>query len=118
MFVCRVVERTSLGRFTLAGGCRSTAIKCVIFGVLPAQNRRGLSHSDAAAPRSVMNCRPNYAAISMAEIEVGDPGRIRTCDLQLRRLLLYPLSYGAVFVSMTWSVSPSLWPSAAAATMY
>jgi hypothetical protein len=25
----------------------------------------------------------------------GDPGRIRTCDLQLRRLLLYPLSYGA-----------------------
>ena len=27
---------------------------------------------------------------------IGDPGRIRTCDLQLRRLLLYPLSYGAV----------------------
>jgi hypothetical protein len=27
----------------------------------------------------------------------GDPGRIRTCDLQLRRLLLYPLSYGAVY---------------------
>ena len=26
---------------------------------------------------------------------VGDPGRNRTCDLQLRRLLLYPLSYGA-----------------------
>jgi hypothetical protein len=26
----------------------------------------------------------------------GDPGRIRTSDLQLRRLLLYPLSYGAV----------------------
>jgi hypothetical protein len=26
---------------------------------------------------------------------IGDPGRIRTCDLQLRRLLLYPLSYGA-----------------------
>ena len=25
----------------------------------------------------------------------GDPGRTRTCDLQLRRLLLYPLSYGA-----------------------
>jgi hypothetical protein len=28
--------------------------------------------------------------------EIGDPGRIRTCDLQLRRLLLYPLSYGAI----------------------
>ena len=27
---------------------------------------------------------------------IGDPGRIRTCDLQLRRLLLYPLSYGAL----------------------
>ncbi len=26
----------------------------------------------------------------------GDPGRTRTSDLQLRRLLLYPLSYGAV----------------------
>ena len=26
----------------------------------------------------------------------GDPGWIRTSDLQLRRLLLYPLSYGAV----------------------
>jgi hypothetical protein len=30
------------------------------------------------------------------EIASGDPGRIRTCDLQLRRLLLYPLSYGAI----------------------
>jgi hypothetical protein len=28
----------------------------------------------------------------------GDPGWIRTSDLQLRRLLLYPLSYGAVGV--------------------
>jgi hypothetical protein len=27
--------------------------------------------------------------------DTGDPGRNRTCDLQLRRLLLYPLSYGA-----------------------
>jgi hypothetical protein len=26
---------------------------------------------------------------------IGDPGRTRTSDLQLRRLLLYPLSYGA-----------------------
>jgi hypothetical protein len=28
----------------------------------------------------------------------GDPGWIRTSDLQLRRLLLYPLSYGAVLL--------------------
>jgi hypothetical protein len=27
---------------------------------------------------------------------IGDPAWIRTRDLQLRRLLLYPLSYGAV----------------------
>ncbi len=27
----------------------------------------------------------------------GDPDTIRTCDPQLRRLLLYPLSYGAKF---------------------
>ena len=26
----------------------------------------------------------------------GDPGKIRTCDQQLRRLMLYPLSYGAM----------------------
>ena len=25
--------------------------------------------------------------------ELGAPGRIRTCDLQIRSLLLYPLSY-------------------------
>jgi hypothetical protein len=31
----------------------------------------------------------------LPELSAGDPGRIRTCDLQLRRLLLYPLSYGA-----------------------
>jgi hypothetical protein len=31
-------------------------------------------------------------------ILLGDPGWIRTSDLQLRRLLLYPLSYGAVRV--------------------
>lgn len=28
-------------------------------------------------------------------VQCGDPARIRTWDLQLRRLLLYPLSYGA-----------------------
>ncbi len=33
---------------------------------------------------------------------VGDPGRTRTCDLQLRRLLLYPLSYGAVSAVQGW----------------
>jgi hypothetical protein len=32
---------------------------------------------------------------------IGDPGRIRTCDLQLRRLLLYPLSYGAVVLGLS-----------------
>jgi hypothetical protein len=29
-------------------------------------------------------------------VKFGDPAWIRTRDLQLRRLLLYPLSYGAV----------------------
>ncbi len=29
---------------------------------------------------------------------IGDPGTIRTYDQQLRRLLLYPLSYGAELV--------------------
>lgn len=29
------------------------------------------------------------------DVSIGDPGTIRTCDQQLRRLSLYPLSYGA-----------------------
>ena len=33
--------------------------------------------------------------LQILAIFIGDPGRIRTSDLQLRRLLLYPLSYGA-----------------------
>src|SRR5580704_18446608 len=36
---------------------------------------------------------------------VGDPGWIRTSDLQLRRLLLYPLSYGAVCANHTINLS-------------
>ncbi len=37
-------------------------------------------------------CHPSLRS---GQLVVGDPGRNRTCDLQLRRLLLYPLSYGA-----------------------
>ncbi len=44
----------------------------------------------------------NSTLVRMAELNmtqvleiIGDPGWIRTSDLQLRRLLLYPLSYGA-----------------------
>ena len=39
--------------------------------------------------------RLQRSAWQISRYFVGDPGRIRTCDLQLRRLLLYPLSYGA-----------------------
>jgi hypothetical protein len=39
---------------------------------------------------------PKGFSIGSSLSGAGDPGRIRTCDLQLRRLLLYPLSYGAV----------------------
>jgi hypothetical protein len=34
-------------------------------------------------------------ALTILILLIGDPGWIRTSDLQLRRLLLYPLSYGA-----------------------
>ena len=51
----------------------------------------------------------NSTLVRMTELKmgqvpeiIGDPGRIRTCDLQLRRLLLYPLSYGAVRVFSSW----------------
>jgi hypothetical protein len=46
-------------------------------------------------PRSFF-VRPEF------ELSIGDPGRIRTCDLQLRRLLLYPLSYGATRCCLGW----------------
>jgi hypothetical protein len=41
----------------------------------------------------------------------GDPGWIRTSDLQLRRLLLYPLSYGVdeagcIVVAVIWQSVP------------
>jgi hypothetical protein len=36
---------------------------------------------------------------------IGDPGWIRTSDLQLRRLLLYPLSYGAVVASSFYAAA-------------
>jgi hypothetical protein len=41
-----------------------------------------------------MLVRMNLAKTAQAVEIVGDPGWIRTSDLQLRRLLLYPLSYG------------------------
>ncbi len=31
----------------------------------------------------------------------GAPGRIRTCDQEIRRLLLYPLSYGGAQIYRT-----------------
>ena len=45
----------------------------------------------------------------------GDPGRIRTCDLQLRRLLLYPLSYGAPMPSSHYAGHSLCRPSDGAA---
>ena len=45
--------------------------------------------------------------LAPAKRSVGDPGRIRTCDLQLRRLLLYPLSYGAAYRHLYRLVPPN-----------
>src|SRR5215467_6490079 len=40
--------------------------------------------------------RPKNRLETTVDFAIGDPARIRTWDLQLRRLLLYPLSYGAL----------------------
>jgi hypothetical protein len=60
------------------------------------ENRRNapsvLSRSHVAATG---RCARNAGNMGFSAGKIGDPGRIRTCDLQLRRLLLYPLSYGA-----------------------
>ena len=61
---------------------------------------RGARNHPGVAAGAIFPVR--YSGVTQAdfaplkpELSAGDPGRIRTCDLQLRRLLLYPLSYGA-----------------------
>jgi hypothetical protein len=51
-------------------------------------------------PSSLFACALSWPFAIQVE-NIGDPGRIRTCDLQLRRLLLYPLSYGATGSSLS-----------------
>jgi hypothetical protein len=46
-------------------------------------------------PGAVFGAEERWGKMQEVRYFIGDPGRIRTCDLQLRRLLLYPLSYGA-----------------------
>ena len=44
-----------------------------------------------------------------AKIGMATPAGFRTSDLQLRRLLLYPLSYGAIrFLLCAFSVLPAI----------
>ena len=50
--------------------------------------------------------RFSYNAVIYKDFS-GDPGRNRTCDLQLRRLLLYPLSYGAMVNVPTLHARPA-----------
>ena len=40
----------------------------------------------------------------MLTVKIGDPDRGRTCDLQIRNLPLYPLSYGIV-IDYEWMIS-------------
>ena len=48
-------------------------------------------------PRGDFVVKRSFEKYRLSHLKVfGDPGWIRTSDLQLRRLLLYPLSYGAV----------------------
>ncbi len=42
-------------------------------------------------------------------VSFGDPGTIRTFDPQLRRLLLYPLSYGAISLKELKMITLSWW---------
>ena len=49
----------------------------------------------------------SFLVRGLTQLSVGDPGRNRTCDLQLRRLLLYPLSYGAAMTVPTWGAYPT-----------
>jgi hypothetical protein len=39
----------------------------------------------------------------------GLPGRNRTCDPQLRRLLFYPLNYGQLYGGPTWTRTRDQW---------
>jgi hypothetical protein len=56
------------------------------------QNKDSSSHD---LPKMVLGKTGDQKNPSQVVDITGDPGWIRTSDLQLRRLLLYPLSYGA-----------------------
>ena len=36
-------------------------------------------------------------------VVIGAPGRNRTCDTRIRNPVLYPLSYGGIYVMWVWS---------------
>ena len=73
-----------------AGICRREAVQDVPPQVVGRATSAAVVNPISGLPSCVC------AAITVNNTRIGDPGRNRTCDLQLRRLLLYPLSYGAV----------------------
>jgi len=93
-------------------GCSTDQIKAIAFGGGPIHSggRSGTARAASGDPptggtrRTEIGQPGNPAGQNRWQVTEeqqqflggGDPGRIRTCDLQLRRLLLYPLSYGAV----------------------
>jgi hypothetical protein len=85
-----------------------------VLGIVSAGSLSGHGDRSAARDRQRPNndvlCRSARVRFSgLADVRyvgLGDPGRIRTCDLQLRRLLLYPLSYGATQAVSLYKIQP------------
>jgi hypothetical protein len=58
---------------------------------------KSVSHVSGIKRNLCVRNGPSVTHVSgLDTLSAGDPGWIRTSDLQLRRLLLYPLSYGAI----------------------
>ena len=76
-------------------------------GALPAELRPPLISFQAAPVPQEPCARPTHNAFGHSTKScpvwsvIGAPGRTRTCNPQLRRLMLYPLSYGRSFSGTT-----------------
>ena len=81
------------------------------------RGRRSRRNCEQNANRIYPTAKPNFTQQQKSDdkreryFAGGDPGWIRTSDLQLRRLLLYPLSYGAVLLQFLCGDSFQVYPT-------
>ena len=96
----RIVVQPKLGQNGLIDvtnvSCLVIPDRCIGIPTLAALGQGiPLTHVSGTDPDALPERRVTHVSGTDPDM-AGDPGWIRTSDLQLRRLLLYPLSYGAM----------------------